>query len=156
MIAAGVVTFYILPRHWNGEWSAQDQTMWNLFPYSSEFRDGLKRLIPLTTISSWGFAWGMIGVLADEISKRDNQWWLWVFYIPSAILFLGFIPVAYFVIYRVSPKFLIAPHYRNDIGVTEFRRRNGTLRKTRIRLALILAGSIAFVGACALLGFMNR
>jgi hypothetical protein len=155
-VASLYLILYILPRHWSGR--AQDREM-NFFhgvPYSPEFRKGLQRLIPSIAAVSTAFSWGLTGLTIERIWENRSTWVLFAYYLPAGIALLVFPFLGYFIVYRSVPKVLIAPGHRGDIGVTQYRRNSGTLRKTRIRAVLlwsIFAGAIAVT---IVVGISNR
>lgn len=135
VIASGtaILTFYIVPLHWRGQYREKENAAISVLPYSDEFKSGLRRLIPMIAITSWCGLLISFGIFLDQTLGVDSDLVGQFFFVPAICVMFVVAIVSYAIIYRSAPKFLIAPPYRSELGVVETRRVNGTLWRSRIR-----------------------
>ena len=134
LVAGAYLVIYQLPRHWDGRLREKEQMAWEFFPYSDEFKSGMKRIVPISMLGVLFLLFGgMAGVVAALTQSKEPTGLFLVLAILSAIPLVLFLPLAYLVVYRNRPKFLVAPHYRDEKGVVQVRREQGRLGRSRVR-----------------------
>ncbi|MEU6857752.1 hypothetical protein AB0B28_02575 [Glycomyces sp. NPDC046736] len=136
---SAVLTFHILPLHWRGQYREGDSELALMYPYSEEFQSGIRRLLPLITVSAWCGTYTAIGICAEVVFGVSDDVLKFV-YVPVVCVVFVILILAHLIIYRNIPKFLVAPIYRADLGVVEVRRMKGTLWKGRVRSFVVLVG----------------
>ena len=136
----------LLPDHWSGRSRDRDMVAWGVFPYSEEFKNGMKRHVPILGVMILSLALASIGIVLTE-AEIGGDVAASLCYFSAGIGFVVYFPLTYLIIYRNIPRFLVAPHYRNEESVLMVRRKKGTLwrRRTIMLAAWVLVIAVGVV-----------
>lgn len=149
--------FVHLPKHWTGQTRDSDELSWRNPLGLPDLKTGFRRLPPANILIGIGFTLGCSGALWSEVAgSRELTGLPLVLTLVACVSFLLYIPLHYLVIYRNRPKFLVAPHYRDDRSVVQIRRDEGRLWRSRWRLLRNVLLFIAFCGALVFILLLVR
>ncbi|HIW61324.1 MAG TPA: hypothetical protein H9881_02615 [Candidatus Stackebrandtia excrementipullorum] len=157
LAAAVFQVVYQLPRHWDGRLREKEENAWAFLPYSDEFKSGLKRIVPVAAIGVYFFVLASISAFGTSMTGAEEPTGIFALLLwLSVVPLVTFIPLAYLVVYHNRPKFLIAPHYRDEKGVVQIRRSQGRLGRSRIRtLVEVIIWLAVAAGIAALIVLLN-
>lgn len=112
---------------------------------SEGFRAGAKRLVPVIWLNGlWPLA-AALGKLFEAVGGGVAGLAAPMALAAAALMAL-FLLLVYLVVHYNRPRFIVAPHYRHEPGLTAIRRREGTLGRARLwrllNIAALVAGAV--------------